>query len=58
MEKAKELLKLIKQQDDCDQSITDKINLYYDDSNEAKHQYLIKKCKKWPLKFERSKGAY
>ena len=50
MEKAKELLKLIKQQDDCDQSITDKINLYYDDSNEAKHQYLIKKCKKMAFK--------
>ena len=50
MEKAKELFKQIKQQDDCDQSITDKINLYYEDSNEAKHQYLIKKCKKMAFK--------
>ena len=42
-EKTNALLNLIKQQDDDDHSITDKIYLYMKDLYEAKNQYLIKK---------------
>ena len=37
------LLDLIKQQDDCNYSVIDKIYLYIKDPNEGKDQYLIKK---------------
>ena len=43
--KTKTWLNLIKQQDNDNHSIIDKTYLYIKDSNDAKYQYFIKKCK-------------
>ena len=48
--KTNALLNLTKQEDDDDYSIIDKTYLYDIDPYEAKHQYLIKKCKNNGLK--------
>ena len=47
--KSKRITYLIKQQDDYDYSIVDKIYLHVKDPSEAKYQYLIKKCEKMVL---------
>ena len=49
LEKPNTLYNLIKQQDDDDYSIIDKIHLYVKDPYEAKYQCLIKKRKKLVL---------
>ena len=43
----KAIFNLIKEHNDVDYSVIDKIHLYVKDPNETKHQYLIKKLENW-----------
>ena len=55
--KTNTLINLIKQQNDNDYNIIDKIYLYVKDPNEAKYQYLIKDTRKnWSCGARRSTG--
>ena len=56
--KTNALLNLIKQQDDDDYSIIDKIYLYVKDSSEAKYRYLIKECENNNLKNLKNPKAF